>query len=61
MHMSHNFSFKRNFSSHSQSFVVPSGWKGIFPFRVVIEARGYEMDSYGHVNNAVYLNWLGMD
>jgi len=23
-----------------------------------IEARSYELDPYGHVNNAVYVNWL---
>ena len=26
--------------------------------RTIITARGYELDSYGHVNNAVYLNYL---
>ena len=30
----------------------------LFPFRVEIAVRGYEVDSFGHVNNAVYLNWL---
>ena len=30
----------------------------IFPFRTEIGVRGYEMDSYGHANNAAYLNWL---
>lgn len=27
-------------------------------YRTTIEVRGYELDSYGHVNNAVYLNYL---
>ena len=25
---------------------------------VVVEARSYELDPYGHVNNAVFVNWL---
>ena len=29
-----------------------------FPFHTVIEVRGYELDSFGHVNNAIYLNWI---
>jgi YbgC/YbaW family acyl-CoA thioester hydrolase len=29
-----------------------------FPFTVDIAVRGYEIDSFGHVNNAVYLQWL---
>jgi YbgC/YbaW family acyl-CoA thioester hydrolase len=27
-------------------------------YRSTIEVRGYELDSFGHVNNAVYLNYL---
>lgn len=27
-------------------------------FNFTIQVRGYELDSYGHVNNAVYLNYL---
>jgi len=27
-------------------------------FECKLEARGYELDSYGHINNAVYLNYL---
>ena len=27
-------------------------------YQVEIRVRGYEVDSLGHVNNAVYLNWL---
>ena len=27
-------------------------------FEYHLSARGYEMDSYGHVNNAVYLNYM---
>lgn len=43
------------------------GWAGsfrsaamssIFPFSTEIDVRGYEIDSFGHVNNAVYLSWL---
>lgn len=30
----------------------------IFPFSTEIDVRGYEIDSFGHVNNAVYLQWL---
>lgn len=30
----------------------------IFPFSCEIDVRGYEIDSFGHVNNAVYLSWL---
>ena len=26
--------------------------------RVPVEARSYEIDPYGHVNNAVFVNWL---
>jgi YbgC/YbaW family acyl-CoA thioester hydrolase len=29
-----------------------------FPFSVDVTVRGYEVDVFGHVNNAVYLNWL---
>jgi acyl-CoA thioester hydrolase len=28
------------------------------PDRVEVEARSYELDPYGHVNNAVFVNWL---
>jgi len=28
------------------------------PSRIQVEARSYELDPYGHVNNAVYVNWL---
>jgi acyl-CoA thioester hydrolase len=28
------------------------------PNRVEVEARSYELDPYGHLNNAVYINWL---
>jgi thioesterase-3 len=28
------------------------------PSRVPVEARSYELDPYGHVNNGVYVNWL---
>lgn len=27
-------------------------------YRAKIEVRGYELDSFGHVNNSVYLNYL---
>jgi YbgC/YbaW family acyl-CoA thioester hydrolase len=27
-------------------------------YRTEIEVRGYELDSYGHVNHAVYLNYM---
>ena len=27
-------------------------------FEIVLPVRGYEIDVYGHVNNAVYLQWL---
>ena len=29
-----------------------------FPFSVEFPVRGYEVDAFHHVNNAVYLNWL---
>lgn len=29
-----------------------------FPFAVEIDVRGYELDPWQHVNNAVYLSWL---
>ena len=32
--------------------------QAIFPFTSEIDVRGYELDSFGHVNNAVYLQWL---
>ena len=28
------------------------------PSHVDVEARSYELDPYGHVNNAVFVNWL---
>ena len=28
------------------------------PAVVEVEARSYELDPYGHVNNAVFVNWL---
>ena len=28
------------------------------PDRIEIEARSYELDPYGHVNHAVFVNWL---
>jgi len=28
------------------------------PDRIEVEARSYELDPYGHVNNAVFVNWL---
>lgn len=28
------------------------------PSRVAVEARSYEMDPYGHMNNAVHVQWL---
>jgi len=28
------------------------------PSRVEVEARSYELDPYGHLNNAVYVQWL---
>jgi acyl-CoA thioester hydrolase len=27
-------------------------------YRCTLEVRGYELDSFGHVNNSVYLNYL---
>ena len=29
-----------------------------FPFRASVRVRTYELDSFGHVNNAAYLNYL---
>jgi len=29
-----------------------------FPFSTKIKVRSYDMDSFGHVNNAIYLNYL---
>jgi len=29
-----------------------------FPFHIDITVRGYEIDGWGHVNNAVYLQWF---
>lgn len=28
------------------------------PDRIEVEARSYELDPYGHVNNSVFVNWL---
>ena len=28
------------------------------PNTVAVEARSYELDPYGHLNNAVFVNWL---
>jgi len=28
------------------------------PAETSVEARSYELDPYGHLNNAVYVNWL---
>ena len=33
-------------------------WRVSAPSRIDVEARSYELDPYGHVNNAVYVNWL---
>jgi len=35
-----------------------SGWDHPDPFVVEITAAEHDIDSYGHVNNAVYLRWL---
>jgi YbgC/YbaW family acyl-CoA thioester hydrolase len=35
---------------------TPSGESRVY--RCTLEVRGYELDSFGHVNNAVYLNYL---
>ncbi len=29
-----------------------------FPFKASVRVRTYELDSFGHVNNAVYLNYM---
>ncbi len=29
-----------------------------FPFGIELDVRGYEIDSWGHTNNAVYVQWL---
>src|SRR5689334_18285731 len=29
-----------------------------FPFSIELDVRGYEIDSWGHTNNAVYVQWL---
>jgi len=28
------------------------------PSEIAVEARSYELDPYGHLNNAVFINWL---
>ncbi len=54
--------FARRSASHG-------GQSGRFPYAlqsravskasvVEVEARSYELDPYGHLNNAVYVNWL---
>eukprot|EP01102_Stenamoeba_stenopodia_P011185 TRINITY_DN3421_c0_g1_i1.p1 TRINITY_DN3421_c0_g1~~TRINITY_DN3421_c0_g1_i1.p1 ORF type:complete len:241 (-),score=40.47 TRINITY_DN3421_c0_g1_i1:153-875(-) len=44
--------------SKSTSAVKKHDFKLPFPYFVSVKVRGYELDSFGHVNNAVYLNWL---
>jgi acyl-CoA thioester hydrolase len=36
----------------------PSGWDFPQPFVIEVAAESADVDSYGHVNNAVYLRWL---
>jgi len=33
-------------------------WNNDNPFAITVEAQPADMDSYGHVNNAVYMRWL---
>jgi len=37
---------------------LPRGAAVSTPSRVEVEARSYELDPYGHLNNAVYVQWL---
>lgn len=44
--------------SHAIAHKVRGMTQTLFPFVTEVDVRGYEVDSFGHVNNAVYAHYL---
>eukprot|EP01119_Soliformovum_irregulare_P001750 TRINITY_DN11526_c0_g1_i1.p1 TRINITY_DN11526_c0_g1~~TRINITY_DN11526_c0_g1_i1.p1 ORF type:complete len:216 (-),score=32.70 TRINITY_DN11526_c0_g1_i1:98-745(-) len=49
---------KRDSETSVENKKIVKSLKDLFPYHMDLPVRGYEIDSFGHVNNAVYLSWL---